>query len=165
MAPKPLMYFLHKTFPGNSDKTYHCAKFHSFSCLISVLPKTDLCETTECSPSLKCSQNFKIPLTPNWRKKVLSRWSHGEVKEGCFLPHCYAWDYRGISGWTKQQTVVKPRPDLIKPHQPQAARNGNSWLLSGPKLIGSDRNVQMSRCPDVQIIRCRDVQMSRCPDV
>ena len=39
--------------PGTIDKTSHCAKFHISSCLISWLPKTDLCETTECSPPLQ----------------------------------------------------------------------------------------------------------------
>ena len=52
LAPRPHMHFLHKTFPGTTDKTYHCAKFHSSSCLFSWMPKTDLCETTGCSPHL-----------------------------------------------------------------------------------------------------------------
>ena len=51
-APRPPMHFLHKTFPGTSDKISHCAKFHSSSWLISWLPKSDLCETTERSPPL-----------------------------------------------------------------------------------------------------------------
>ena len=46
------MHFLHKTFPGTSDKISHCAKFHSSCCLISRLPKSDLYETTEDSPPL-----------------------------------------------------------------------------------------------------------------
>ena len=52
IPPRPPMHILHKTFPGTFDKTSHCAKFHSSGCLISCLPKTDLCETTECSPPL-----------------------------------------------------------------------------------------------------------------
>ena len=35
LAPRPPMHFLHKSFPGTSDKIYHCAKFHSSSCLFS----------------------------------------------------------------------------------------------------------------------------------
>ena len=35
LAPRPPMHFLHKTFPGTSDKIFHCAKFHSSICLIS----------------------------------------------------------------------------------------------------------------------------------
>ena len=35
LAPKPPMHFLHKTFPGTSDKISHSAKVHSSSCLIS----------------------------------------------------------------------------------------------------------------------------------
>ena len=52
-APMLPTHFLHKTFPGTTNKTSHCAKFHNSSCLISWLTKTDLCETTECSPPLK----------------------------------------------------------------------------------------------------------------
>ena len=52
LAPTPSMHFLHKTFPGASDKISHCAKFHGSSCLISRLPKSGLCETTERSPPL-----------------------------------------------------------------------------------------------------------------
>ncbi len=52
LAPRPPMHFLHKTFPGTSDKISGCAKFHGSSCLISWLPKSDLCETTEHSPPL-----------------------------------------------------------------------------------------------------------------
>ena len=37
LAPSPPMHFLHKTFPGTIDKIYHCAKFHSSSCLVSWL--------------------------------------------------------------------------------------------------------------------------------
>ena len=53
LAIRPPMHFLHKTFPGVSDKISHCAKLHSSSCLIYWLPKSDLCETTECSPPLQ----------------------------------------------------------------------------------------------------------------
>ena len=35
LAPRPPMHFLHKTFPGTSNKISHCAKFHGSSCLIS----------------------------------------------------------------------------------------------------------------------------------
>ena len=52
LAPRPPMHFLLKTFPGTSDETSHCAKFHSSSCLNSWLPKNDLCETKECSSPL-----------------------------------------------------------------------------------------------------------------
>ena len=52
LAPRPSMHFLHKTFPGTSDKIFQCAKFHNSSCLISWLPKSDLSETTERSPPL-----------------------------------------------------------------------------------------------------------------
>ena len=51
-APRPPVHFLHKTFPATSDKISHCAKFHSSSCLISWLQKSDLCELTEQSPPL-----------------------------------------------------------------------------------------------------------------
>ena len=67
LAPRPSMHFLHKTFPGISDKISHCSKFHGSSCLISWLPKFDLCETTECSPPLLgmshpggCSSVWKV---------------------------------------------------------------------------------------------------------
>ena len=36
----PTMHFLHKTFPGTSNKIFHRAKFHSSSCLVTWLPKT-----------------------------------------------------------------------------------------------------------------------------
>ena len=52
MASRPSMHFLHKTFPGTSNKISHCAKFYCSICLICRLPKSDLCETTECSPPL-----------------------------------------------------------------------------------------------------------------
>ena len=55
------MHFLHKTFPGASDKISHCAKFYSSSCLISWLPKSDLCETTEGSPPLLSRGNLVLP--------------------------------------------------------------------------------------------------------
>ena len=55
------MHFLHKTFPGTSDKISHCAKFYSSSCLISWLPKSDLCETTEGSPPLLSRGNLVLP--------------------------------------------------------------------------------------------------------
>ena len=50
----------------------HCAKFHSSGCLISWLPKTDLCETTECCPPLKTesiSCEHQIFLNPEIRLK------------------------------------------------------------------------------------------------
>ena len=34
-APRPPMHFLYETFPGTSDETSHCAKFHSYTCPIS----------------------------------------------------------------------------------------------------------------------------------
>ena len=40
LAPRPPIHFLHKTFPGTSDKISRYAKFHSSSCLISWLPKS-----------------------------------------------------------------------------------------------------------------------------
>ena len=52
LAPRPPLHFLHKSFPGTSDKISHCAKFHSSSCLISWLPKSNLYETTEPRPPL-----------------------------------------------------------------------------------------------------------------
>ena len=39
LAPRPLMQFLHKTFPGTIKKNSHCAKFHSSPCVVSCLPK------------------------------------------------------------------------------------------------------------------------------
>ena len=59
LAPRPPMHFLHITFPGTNSKISHCAKFHSSSCLISGLPKYDLCETTECSPPLCFRMKFR----------------------------------------------------------------------------------------------------------
>ena len=35
---RPSMKFLHKTFPGTSDKICQCAKFHSSGCIIFGLP-------------------------------------------------------------------------------------------------------------------------------
>ena len=57
LAPRPPMHFLHITFPGTIIKISHCTKFHSSSCLISWLPKSDLCETTEGIPPL-CEDNI-----------------------------------------------------------------------------------------------------------
>ena len=34
LAIRPPLHFLHKTFPGTNGKISHCAKFHSYSCLI-----------------------------------------------------------------------------------------------------------------------------------
>ena len=59
------MHFLHKTFPGTSDKIIHCAKFHSSSCLISWLSKSDSCETPEWSPPLYKKKCFGYDET-NW---------------------------------------------------------------------------------------------------
>ena len=58
LAPRPPMHFLHKTFPGTTDETSHCAMFHSSCCLISWFPKTDLCETTGCSPPLPAISSY-----------------------------------------------------------------------------------------------------------
>ena len=69
MAPRPPMHFLHKTFPGTTGETSHCAKFQSSSCLISWLPKTDLCETTGCSPPLD-------------RQKWLNSWTKASTLSG-----------------------------------------------------------------------------------
>ena len=59
LAPRPPMYFLHKSFPGTTDDTSHCGKFHGSICLISWLPKTDLCETTGCNPPLAGRRSWK----------------------------------------------------------------------------------------------------------
>ena len=73
LAPRLPVHFLHKTFPGTTDETSHCPKFHSSSCLISWLPKTDLCETTGCSLPLQWwgnINNSKIDIRKVLKSKI-----------------------------------------------------------------------------------------------
>ena len=58
LAPRHPMNFFHKTFPGTTNETSDNAKFHSSCCLISWLPKTELCEITGCSPPLVMGKNI-----------------------------------------------------------------------------------------------------------
>ena len=85
LAPRPPMHFLHKIFPGTYYKTSHCAKFHSSSCLISWLPKTELCETIECSPPLHIRDKAYFTL-----RASSCRWSHcpGHLRH----PWCPIWN-------------------------------------------------------------------------
>ena len=72
LTPRPSMHFLHKTFPGTTDETYHCAKFHSSIRLISWLPKTDLWETTGCSYPLVKVPVASINISKNYRSVCIS---------------------------------------------------------------------------------------------
>ena len=74
------MHFLHKSFPGTSDKISRCAKFHSSSCLISSLPSGLLVLLTENQlsklSSSSSSPGFLAPSRPNgwkWCFKPLNR--------------------------------------------------------------------------------------------
>ena len=106
MVPRPPMHILHKTFPGTIDKTSHYAKFHISGCLIYWLQKTDLCETTECSPSLTSPLNCS-----EWRK-LLKTTSHDQDQQKIpdfraillFVYYCIKWQPKT----TAEQTLYRP---------------------------------------------------------
>ena len=84
------MHFLYKTFPGTSEKTSHCAKLHIYSCLIYWLPKTGLCEITECSPPLRSKvgptihQTSPIPKEQAHRQWQSHVWKIFRGKLACY---------------------------------------------------------------------------------